>query len=198
MSDSTSKCDRSEALYDYAFNELAAGERREMGQHLTACAACTAELDRLTLTTAALRSLPDREIPRRIAFVSDKIFETSRAARFFQSSWTGFASAGIMAAALIFTGLHRPAPEVRTVVQMAAGPDVSKQIDAAVAKAVQQVRAEDAQLTKAALTEAETKHEQEHRMLMAAWEQSLEVMQKRMGTMTSLASLEAPQNGAGQ
>jgi len=42
-----------------------------MEQHLAACGDCALELDQLRLTTAALRTLPDREIPQRIAFVSD-------------------------------------------------------------------------------------------------------------------------------
>lgn len=195
-------CERTEALRDYAFDELPAGERREMEQHLTACQCCATELHQLQLTTAAMRTIPDQEIPQRIAFVSDKIFQPSPVARFFSGFWNsaarlGFASACIVATALLAMTFHRP-PEIRTIVQTASGIDVSKQIDDAVTKAVQQVRAEDAQLTKAALAAAEIRHEREHRMLMASMEQSLEVMQKRMGAMTSLASLESPQNGAGQ
>jgi anti-sigma factor RsiW len=193
-----SNCDKSEALHDYAFDELSVGERLEMERHIPACTNCTAELDQLRLTTAALRVLPDREIPQRIAFVSDKIFQPSAFARFFKSSWTGFASAAIMAAALVFTALHRPPAEIRTVIQTAPGVDISGQINQAVDKAIQQVREEDAQLTKAALAEAEMKHDREHRILITAVEQSLEVMQKRLGTATSLASLEAPRNGGGQ
>jgi anti-sigma factor RsiW len=193
-----SNCEKSEALHDYAFDELSSAERLEMERHVPACTNCSAELDQLRLTTAALRILPDREIPQRIAFVSDKIFQPSPVARFFKSAWTGFASAAVLAAALVFTALHRPPVEVRTVIQTAPGVDISSQISQAVSNAVQQVRAEDAQVTRAALAEAETKHEREHRMLMAAVEQSLEVMQKRLGTATSLASLEAPRNGGGQ
>jgi anti-sigma factor RsiW len=190
-------CERAEALRDYAFDELPAGERREMEQHLTGCECCAAEFDRLRLTAAALRSLPDREIPRRIAFVSDKIFEPSPLARFFRSAWAGFASAAVMAVALLFTVRHRPA-EVRTIVQTERATDVSRQVNEAIARAVRQVREEDAQMTKAALDAAEVKHEREHRFLMASVEQNFEVMQKRMGTITKLASLEPPQNGAGQ
>ncbi len=203
-------CDRAEALRDYAFDELAAGERREMERHLTACTDCAAELDQLRLTTAALRILPDREIPQRIAFVSDKIFEPSPAARFFRSgffssAWAGFASAAIMAVALLFTAFHRPA-EIRTVVQTASAADVNRRIDAAVATAVadavRQVRAEDAKTAKETLAAAELRYEREHRFLLASMEQNMEVLQKRLGTFTSLASLDVPQiasqNGAGQ
>jgi hypothetical protein len=190
-------CARAEALRDYAFDELPVAERPEMERHISTCGDCAAELDSLRLTTATLRALPDREIPQRIAFVSDKVFEPSPVARFFRSAWAGFASAALMAAALFFVVAHQPAPVTKTVIQTASGTDVTKQIDEAVAKAVTQVRAEDTQLTKAALAEAELKHEREHRMLMVAFEQNMEVMQKRMGTLTSLA-YDVPQNGGVQ
>src|SRR4051812_37548586 len=106
-------CERSEALRDYAFDELTGADRAAMERHIPECAACEAELASLRLTTAALRSVPDREIPQRIAFVSDKVFGPSPLARFFQSFWTspsrlGFASACLIAGALLVSALHRP------------------------------------------------------------------------------------------
>ena len=89
-----STCDRAEALRDYAFDELSAVEARGMEQHLQTCEACAAELERLQITTAALRSVPDREIPQRIAFVSDKVFAPSAAARFFSGFWNSTARLG--------------------------------------------------------------------------------------------------------
>jgi anti-sigma factor RsiW len=196
-------CGKAEALRDYAFDELPAIDRPEMERHIGACPDCAAELDQLRLTTAALRILPDREIPQRIAFVSDKVFQPSPVTRFLRSAWAGLASAGLMAAALIFTVVHQPAPRVRTIIQSASGTDVTqqvaKQIDEAVSRAVQQAHTQDAELTKAALAEAETRHQREHRVLMVEMEQSLEYIQKRLGTMTSLtSSMEAPQNRSGQ
>ena len=105
-----STCDRAEALRDYAFDELPAGERPEMEQHIAVCGDCAAELDQLRVTTAVLRVLPDREIPQRIAFVSDKVFEPSPLARFFGGFWNsaarlGFASACVLGAALIVSAV---------------------------------------------------------------------------------------------
>ena len=108
-----STCDRAESIRDYAFDELAASERAAVERHLAECASCAAELDRLRLTTAALRVLPDREPPQRIAFVSDKVFAPSRFWNF--SPWLGLASTGVMAVALVITVYHRPV-EIRTVV----------------------------------------------------------------------------------
>src|ERR1700761_5696368 len=97
-SDSTlpfsSSCECADALRDYAFDELPAAERRDMEQHLAGCSECVLELDRLRVTTAALRTLEDREIPQRIAFVSDRVFEPSAFRRFWSSgARLGFASA---------------------------------------------------------------------------------------------------------
>jgi hypothetical protein len=164
-----STCDRAEALRDYALDELPAGERPGMEQHIAVCGDCAAELDQLRVTTAVLRVLPDREIPQRIAFVSDKIFQPSPLARFFGGFWNsaarlGFASACVLGGALIIAAYHRPAQapaqrEVRTVVQTT---DVSKQIHDAVALAVAKIRAEDARM----LSASDMKHDKEHRELM--------------------------------
>jgi len=165
-----STCDRAEALRDYAFDELPAGERPGMEQHIAVCGDCAAELDQLRVTTAVLRVLPDREIPQRIAFVSDKVFQPSPLSRFFGGFWNsaarlGFASACVLGGALVVAAYHRPAPialrEVRTIVQTA---DVSKQVNEAVAKAVAQVHEEDARLFAA----SEIRHDNEHRALMDA------------------------------
>jgi hypothetical protein len=165
-----STCDRAEALRDYAFDELPAGERPGMEQHIAVCGDCAAELDQLRVTTAVLRVLPDREIPQRIAFVSDKVFQPSPLARLFGGFWNsaarlGFASACVLGAALIVSAYHRPAPvaqrEVRTIIQTA---DVSKQINDAVAQAVEKIREEDARM----LSASDAKHDKEHRALMEA------------------------------
>jgi len=189
-----STCDRAEDLRDYAFDELPAADRRGMEQHIAGCGDCAAELDRLRVTTAALRALPDREIPQRIAFVSDKVFIPSPLARFLGGFWNsavrlGFASACVLSGALIASAYlvspyRRPAvvpptEVVRTVIQTA---DVSKQVNDAVSRAVGQVRQEDARLFAA----AENKHEQEHRSLMEA----VTVLQDHLNRDTLLASAE--------
>jgi anti-sigma factor RsiW len=206
--DSSSSCGRAEALRDYAFDELAGNERRAMDEHIATCGDCAVELDRLRLTTAALRTLPDREIPQRIAFVSDRVFEPSAFARFWNavlpSNRLGFASACVLALAMVVSAWHfsatsRPV-EIRTVVQTASTPaDPQQQISAAVAKAVAQVRVEDARMIQAALQESERKHDQEYRNQMVAIQERLMVLQKRLGaSYASMASNEIPGSGVGQ
>jgi anti-sigma factor RsiW len=188
--DSHSSCGRAEALRDYAFDEqLPQDKRRAMEQHLAACGDCALELDQLRLTTAALRTLPDREIPQRIAFVSDRVFEPSPFRRFWNS---GFASACVLAVALVvsawhLSGTYRPA-EIHTVVQATSAAE----INAAVANAVAQVRADDAQVIQA----AERKRDAEYRGQMVALEENFDVLRKTMNR--NYARLEGNELGAGQ
>lgn len=197
--DSPSVCARAEVLRDYAFDEqLPREERLAMEQHLAACADCALELDQLRLTTAALRTLPEREIPQRIAFVSDRVFEPSWFHRFWNA---GFASACVLAVALVVSAWHvaavyRPS-ETHPVVQAASVSQ--EQIDTAVSNAVAQVRKQDAQMIQTAVRNSERKHEAEYRNQMAAIGENFMVLQKRLSvSYAGLASNDTVGNGAGQ
>jgi anti-sigma factor RsiW len=110
----------------YALGELAAAERETADTHLSSCEACRDEVATLRLTLTTLATLREEEVPRRIAFVSDKVFEP----RWWQMLWNPvFPSAAVVAVAIMVHGY-------------AAKPaDVSQeQIDAAVTRAVAQVQ----------------------------------------------------------
>ncbi len=97
-------------MKDYLFGELDAAGRRAVEQALHDDSVLRAEFDRLQLTQTALFSLRDEELPRRIAFVSDKVFEP----KWYQAWWNsgprlGFASAALLAGALVFHATWRPA-----------------------------------------------------------------------------------------
>lgn len=111
----------------YALGELDRSVQREHEAHANTCASCREELASLRLTLDTLSTLREEEIPRRIAFVSDQIFEPKWRQRFLSSLWTpNFAAACVVAGALLFHAVHTAAdPAV-----------VNAQIDAAVAKAV--------------------------------------------------------------
>ena len=64
-------------LKDYFLQELPTRSSARWKRTSQDCPACREELERLRLTEAALFSLRDEEIPQRIAFVSDQIFEPS-------------------------------------------------------------------------------------------------------------------------
>ena len=74
-------------LRDYILDELTPAQQAEVDRWLAGSAEGRAEVERLRMTFGALRSLPDEEPPRRIAFVSDKIFEPSLWARFVRRFW---------------------------------------------------------------------------------------------------------------
>jgi hypothetical protein len=100
-------------LKDYFFEELGGAERKEVEAHVHACKACREELSRLRLTGTTLLSLREEEIPRRIAFVSDPIFEPSPWRRWWTGFWNtparlGFGAAALLSAALVVFALARP------------------------------------------------------------------------------------------
>jgi len=90
----------------YALGELAADERREQETHAAACEGCRDELAHVRLTVDTLSALREEEVPRRIAFVSDKVFEPRWWDVFLKPS---FAAALVLAAAILMHGyLMRP------------------------------------------------------------------------------------------
>jgi anti-sigma factor RsiW len=194
-------CERLEELRDYAMGELGVAEREAMERHVATCGDCAAELTSLQLTTATLRSgLPDREMPQRIAFVSDKVFAPGWFSQFWNSAARlGFASACVLAAAVVFSVVERPAAPVTTASVVQAGvskADMDLAVNAAVTKAVAQVRAQDQKATAEILAAADEKHEREHRALMVAMDENMTVLQKRLSTYTMLASNDEARFGA--
>lgn len=165
-------------LKDYFLKELPTPQTLQVEAHINQCSGCREELDRLRLTEAALFSLRDEEIPQRIAFVSDKIFEPSPVRRWFSTFWgsagrLGFASAAILSAALVFSSVNKPAPATgqdRVVIQptMTTGPsqaEIQARIDAAVAKAVDQAITQSAE-TKQLVADLRRENEQAHAQLL--------------------------------
>ena len=115
-------------LRDYLFDELTPEQRAEVEAYLESSADARQELERLQLAHKALLSLPQEEIPRRIAFVSDKVFEPSRAARLWQAIWAPAERFGFGAAAallILFAGLWTVQPSLtvdQAGWQLAFGP----------------------------------------------------------------------------
>ena len=100
-------------IKEYFLGEAGLNERRRVESHIQMCEPCREELLRLQLTEASLMTLRDEEIPRRIAFVSDKVFEP----RWYQRIWNsgprlGFVAASLVACAILVHAFARPAPVV--------------------------------------------------------------------------------------
>jgi anti-sigma factor RsiW len=116
----------------YALGELDSAVRRDAEAHASTCATCREELAGLRLTLDTLSVLRDEEVPRRIAFVSDKVFEP----RWWQRLWSpAFAGACVVAAAIVVHGFARPPVDNKAI---------QAQVDAAVTQAVAQVEAREA------------------------------------------------------
>ncbi|HEX8984358.1 MAG TPA: zf-HC2 domain-containing protein [Bryobacteraceae bacterium] len=173
-------------LKDYYFGELSEPDRAAVSAHLEACAACREETERLRFTEAMLHSVVDEEPPRRIAFVSDPVFEP----RWWRRLWNagprlGFASAGVLAAAIVAHGfLARPVVVQRpalapAVVEARIGAEVGRRVDVAVRNAVAESEARQASKTAAAVNAMRQEFDFERRSDRAAFRETLTVMQKR-------------------
>jgi anti-sigma factor RsiW len=136
-------------LKDHFFGELNESERVILEQHLAGCNACRQELHELRLTQSALLAIPEQEPPRRIAFVSDKVFEPNWWQRLWSSGpQLGFVSAAMLSVAILIHGVY-PQTSERVQQQVASTPvatvsmtqaqmdaEVNRRIEAAVDKAV--------------------------------------------------------------
>jgi anti-sigma factor RsiW len=175
-------------LNAFFFGELAADERRGVEQHLAACQACRAELDRLRITQASLASIPDEEVPRRIAFVSDKVFEPSWWQRLWRPApqWA-LASAGMVAAAILLHGYmsgHAAAPPVDArVVEARVEAELARRLPAALDQAVAKLEARHEARMREAVATVEKRAELERKAQMVAFEENLDVVRKRFNVM---------------
>src|SRR5258708_30383205 len=102
-------------LRDYFFGELPEEDRRQVDLHTRSCAACRDELNQLRSTQAVLLSVPDEEIPQRIGFVSDRVYEPSAGRRWWRVFWGSgprlvFASAAMLSLAILATPTQRAPP----------------------------------------------------------------------------------------
>jgi anti-sigma factor RsiW len=114
----------------YALGEMDAGARQTAEAHAASCGACREELASMRFTLDAMSALREEEIPKRIAFVSDKVFEPKWWQAFLNPT---FAAACLLAMAiLVHAFMVRPA---NAEMQQA-------KIDAAVAKAMAAQQAE--------------------------------------------------------
>ncbi|MSV27482.1 MAG: hypothetical protein EXQ52_01870 [Bryobacterales bacterium] len=172
-------------LRDYFLHELGPEEAAEVEGHLSGCARCREQLESLRYTQAALLSLRDEEIPQRIGFVSDKVFEPSVLRRAWSMFWNsgprlGFASAAMLSAALLVSAFYRPppvavsppAPAVATTASAMSAAEIAAVVDAAMSRSEAK--------TAALLKELEKRENLERMANLVSYRESLEVLQKRL------------------
>lgn len=178
-------------LRDYYFKDLAENERRLTEVHVKTCAHCREELDRLRGTETALLALPDEEIPQRIGFVSDPVFQPSAFRRGWDALWgsaarLGFASAAMLSVALVVFSLTRPIPQATApapaITSAALQADFSKRLNDAVTKAVAESEARQARQTQELLAASDKRHALETQAMIVRVEEYIEVEKKRQNT----------------
>jgi anti-sigma factor RsiW len=148
---------------DYVFGEPAEGERRQADLHLKSCSGCREEFERLRATQSALLALRDEEIPQRIGFVSDRVYEPSALRRWWAAFWTsaprlGFASAAMLSVAILVSAMNRPAPAPQpapAVDMVKLQAEISRQVNEAVVKAVAETEARNREESARLLVAAE-------------------------------------------
>lgn len=174
-------------LKAYVLGE-AAGDAGQAA-HIEVCETCREELERLRVTQTALLALPDAEIPQRIAFVSDKIFEP----RWWQRIWRsgpamGFASAALLACAICVHAFMRPVMVVQSAGISAAQIEqtVAAEVDRRVASKIAQVAAESRVREAGAaqmLEAAEKRFELQRKENIAMMQQTARYYENKMGQL---------------
>ncbi len=162
-----------EVLKDYVFGELNAAERRAVEAAAAADGALREELGRLQMTQSALFSLREEEVPRRIAFVSDKVFEPKWWQVWLHSGpRLGFAPAALLAGAIVFHGFS-PAPSVPAPAfdQARLEQRIAEEVSRALPVALEQAEKRHRTQLATAIKEADGKYQrlrQEDQMAMEA------------------------------
>ncbi|HTR35067.1 MAG TPA: hypothetical protein VMH80_04150 [Bryobacteraceae bacterium] len=183
-------------LKAFVLGEVAQQDKVIVEDHVRACQGCREELERLRLTQTALLALEAEEIPQRIAFVSDRVFEP----RWWQTMWRsgpamGFASAALLAGAIVVHGFSlRPATSAQPGVDAAqieqrVEAQAAARLDAAITKAVSEAQVKQAAEFSKVLADMKRQRESD----LATFQQAAEVYQKQ------LARFEVASNeGTGQ
>ncbi len=167
----------------YLVDELSATERHTVDLHLNGCQDCQAELESLRLTRTALLALPDEEAPRRIAFVSDKIFEPKGWGWLWNSGpRLAFASAALLAFAILVHAFVRPAAAPGTVDTAAIEARLEREVASRVQAVLDKNAAEQARQTAAVVSAVERRLEQQRQADFKAFEETFAVLQKRLNT----------------
>ena len=184
-------------LKGYILKELPQAEACATEAHAAKCDACREEIERLSLTFTALRAVPEEEMPRRIAFVSDKVFEP----RWWQA-WLNsgprmaFVSSMMLALAILTHGVIRPvevagpAPAFDSaVIEARVDREVARRLDHAVQQAIVESEARQAEKVQAVVAAAEKRFELERQADRVQVEEAFNVVRKRM-TRWYMASAE--------
>jgi anti-sigma factor RsiW len=182
-------------LKAYFLDELAESDRRLVADHLVGCHECREELERLQLTRASLATLRDEEIPRRIGFVSDKVFEP-RGWRWLWNSVPrlAFASAALLSFAILVHAFLRPAPVVHSpgvdtaALEARIEAEVTRRLDSSLQKTIAEHDARQTQKMSELVSGAENRLDRQSRAGFLAVQENIEYMQKKIGVYQRAAT----------
>jgi anti-sigma factor RsiW len=194
-------------LKGYFLKEMPEPQRRQTEEHVRQCQACREELDRLRLTEAALFALREEEIPQRIAFVSDQVFEPSAWRRWWTTFWgsparLGFASAAMLSMAiLVFAVARTSGPSAvrgRPVVTAAMSEaDVQARIQAAVDKAVHESEGRLAERTEKLVADFLDRQRKDSEMMALAADR-FQYLERQLGSEAVPAYRQTSPRGVAQ
>jgi len=185
-------------LKAFVVGELGRQEQTAVEDHVRACPGCHAELERLNFTRSALTMLEDEEIPRRIAFVSDRVFEP----RWWQTMWRsgqamGFASAALLAVAILAHGFVRPLAPVSgssvdtAKIEQRVEAQVAARLNTVIVKAVNDAQTKQAADFAKVLNATETRLELQRQSDLATVQQAAEYYRKQLARF-EVASNQGP------
>lgn len=181
-------------LKAFALGEGTPAERKAAAAYLAAHPEAHDEVERLEYTLAALGTLRDEELPRRIAFVSDPVFEPSLWQRFWSSGpRLAFAGAAMLAMAITAHGVMTR-PQIITVAQAPANvaaqisqADVDAAVNKAVMQAVKAVEARNDERMRAEVASAVARTEkhftQEIQLMSATMQENETILRKQLNKM---------------
>ena len=186
-------------LKGYILDELSAEDCGPLKTHLQGCLDCREEVERLRLTRTALDSLPEEEIPRRIAFVSDKVFEPRGWAWLWNSApRLVFASATLLALAIVVHAFVRPAPVAVPVavstaaVEARVEGEVAKRLQSSLEKAAAESEARQARQVAELVAAAERRVDQRRQADLVAMQENVSFLLRRANV-----TLRASYDGGG-
>ncbi len=168
-------------LTAYALGDSSPAEREAAAALLASSPEARDEFERLQYTLTALHSVGEEEMPRRIAFISDPVFEAPWWQRLLGSGpRLGFAGASLLAAAITAHGYFmRPLPVV--VQSPVQSVQISQMdVDSAVAKAVQLIEARQQKQLDVALVAIEKRHSLETQMMAVGFRENLDLVRKQL------------------
>ena len=189
-------------LKDLFFGEIDARERKRVEEHVADCANCRTEYDRLQITQAALLSVSEEELPRRIAFISDKVFEP----RWYRKLWNSgpklaFAAAAMLSCAILVHALALAppqqtasnAPDAARIHEMVQ-TEVDRRVTAEVKKVAADFESRGEAKLQRAIADQRKQIEFDRRADMIALEATYTLLQKKLNQVY-LASSSLPGSG---